>query len=109
ERRLPPRQAAPEGSREQATRRGEDAARTDRPHARRTGRLAALHPLLVQPLAQQVDPVAAPEQFALEDEGRHAEDTRGLGLLAQPVMLGATLARQESGEARRRASLGKQR
>src|SRR2546430_15204802 len=72
-------------------------------------RLAARNPLLVQPLAQQADPVAAPEQFALEHESGHTENARRLRLVAQPVVLGAAFARQERGEACRRARLGEQR
>jgi hypothetical protein len=60
-----------------------------------------LHTLLVEPLAQQADAVAAPEQLADDDEGRHAEHARRLGLTAQAVVLDAALARQERREARR--------
>src|SRR5262245_29411541 len=73
--------------------------RTNRPSA------AARYALLVEPFAQQADAVAAPEQLAGEHEGRHAEDARSLRLAAQPVVLGAALAGDEAGEARRRAGL----
>jgi hypothetical protein len=69
---------------------------------------AALHSLFVQPLAQQADPVATPEQLAFENEGRHAKNARGLGFVAQVIVPG-TAPRQERGEAGRRACLGQQR
>ena len=92
-----------QGPCQQAARRREDPARAHRPHARPAARgqdvlaarAASLHALLVEPLAQQADAVAAPEQLAVEDERRHAENARGLGLAAQPVVLGAALADQE--------------
>jgi hypothetical protein len=70
---------------------------------------AALHSLFVQPLAQQADPVATPEQLAFENEGRHAKNARGLGFVAQVIVPGTALARQERREAGRRACLGQQR
>src|SRR5204862_3934718 len=56
---------------------------------------AAWHPLLVEALAQQTDPIAAPEQLVFESERRHSENAGGLGLVAQPVVLGTALADQE--------------
>ncbi len=83
--------------------------RLDRTLDRPTGRLTPLHAFLVEPLAQEPDPVAAPEQLAVEDEGRHAEHTRGLGLAAQAIVFCPALACQERRETRRGAGLDQQR
>src|SRR3979490_1101141 len=58
---------------------------------------AALHPFFAQPLAQQADPVATPEQLAFENEGRHAKNARGLGFVAQVIVPATARARQERG------------
>ena len=39
-------------------------------------------------LDQHVDAIAAPEQFAVEDHGRHAEDTEDFGFIDDVVVLG---------------------
>src|SRR6266404_626057 len=60
----------------------------------------AFHPLLVQPLAQQADRVAASEQLAFENEGRHPENARGLGLVAQAIVFSSALPCQEGRKVR---------
>src|ERR1700744_4133759 len=55
-------------------------------------------------LDQHVDAVAAPEQLAVEDHGRHAEHAERLGLSDDLVMLRARGTGDISFEIRRRAA-----
>src|SRR6478609_5680441 len=73
------------------------------------GRSAAPHPLIVEALAQEAVAIATPEQLGFEDERRHTENARALGLVAQPVVLGAALAHQEIRESGRRTRFDQQR
>src|SRR5690349_6238333 len=52
----------------------------------------------IELLAHLREPIAAPEELAVDDEHRHAEDARLLRLRPDAVVLGAALAFDEGAE-----------